>query len=215
MRFNAQQLRDLEEKRAIGTIREIKRNPLYFILENIYDTYNTGGLFRLADALAIAKMYLCGDTEIPPNSRIKKASIGTYKVVPWEYKKTAKEAIGELKKMEVRYRSEKQVKKMEIEDGKNSNFQPPPSELASKPNFHFPTSIIAVEQNKKAVSYTKADYKLPLALVFGNETYGILPETLKLVDQIVEIPMFGINKSLNVIVSAAIVSYWAINLITK
>jgi len=34
-----------------------------------------------------------------------------------------------------------------------------------------------------------------------------LPETLKLVDQIAEIPMWGINKSLNVIVSAAIVAY--------
>jgi len=47
-----------------------------------------------------------------------------------------------------------------------------------------------------------------VALVFGNETSGITAETLKLVDQIVEIPMWGINKSLNVIVSAAIVSYW-------
>ncbi|MBP7967534.1 TrmH family RNA methyltransferase, partial [Candidatus Woesebacteria bacterium] len=48
----------------------------------------------------------------------------------------------------------------------------------------------------------------PVALLVGNETYGVLPETLKQVDHIVEIPMWGINKSLNVIVSAAIVSYY-------
>ena len=173
MKLNANELRELEEKKATGVIREIKRRPLYFILENIYDTYNVGGLFRLADALAIEKMYLVGETETPPNSRIKKASIGTYKVVPWEYKKSAKEAIKELKK--------------------------------------FPISIIAVEQHSTSIPYQKANYSLPLALVFGNESYGVTPETLKLCDQIVEIPMWGINKSLNVIVSAAIVSYWVVN----
>ena len=171
MRMNARQLREVEETELKGKLEKIKRNPIFFILENVYDTYNVGGLFRLADALAIEKMYLCGEMEIPPNSKIKKASIGTYKVVPWEYKKTAKEAIESLSQE---------------------------------------TRIIAVEQHPQAVKYTKANYSIPLALVFGNETSGVSEETLPLADQIVEIPMWGINKSLNVIVSAAIVSYWAI-----
>lgn len=176
MKLNAQQLRELEYEKARGTMQEIKRRPLFFILENIYDTYNIGGLFRLADALAVSKMYLCGEMEIPPNSRIKKASIGTYKIVPWEYKKTATEAINEL-----RDSSEKKLK------------------------------IVAVEQHSSSVPYNQYKYTLPVALVFGNETYGVAGETLKLVDQIIEIPMWGINKSLNVIVSAAIVSYHAVN----
>ncbi len=171
MKLNARELREVDENEAKARLKHLKRQPIYFILENIYDTYNIGGLFRLADALAIEKMYLCGETEIPPNSRIKKASIGTYKVVPWEYKKTAKEATAEL-----------------------SNCY-----------------IAAVEQHPSAVSYTQTEYKFPLALIFGNETYGVTPETLKLADRIVEIPMWGINRSLNVIVSAAIVSYYAIN----
>lgn len=183
MKLNAQQLRELEEKRAIGTIRSIKRNPIFFILENIYDTYNIGGLFRLADALAIEKIYLCGETEIPPNSRIKKASIGTYKIVDWEYCKRTKDAIDDLK----------------------SNLNPPAGGQNPK------LKIIAVEQHKTAIDYRKANYTFPVAFIFGNETYGVLPETLKLVNEIVEIPMFGINKSLNVIVSAAIVSYFAVS----
>ncbi len=195
MKLNARELRELEEKRAQGKIREIKRNPIYFILENIYDTYNIGGLFRLADALAIEKMYLCGDTEIPPNSRIKKASIGTYKIVPWGYKKNTKEAVSDFKDD-----SKKFLARLNLNDSNNE----------SRKNFSS-SSIIAVEQHIEAVSYTNADYSFPIALIFGNETYGILPETLKLADQIVEIPMWGINKSLNVIVSAAIVSYWVIN----
>src|SRR3989338_2024832 len=99
MKLNALELRTLEEEKAAGTIRKIKRNPIYFILENIYDTYNIGGLFRLADALAIEKLYLCGETEVPPNSKIKKASIGTYKVVPWEYRKNAKKVIEEMREI--------------------------------------------------------------------------------------------------------------------
>ena len=191
MKLNAQQLRELEEEKIRGELRKVKRNPIYFILENIYDTYNIGGLFRLADALAVEKMYICGQTEIPPNSRIKKASIGTYKVVPWEYKKTAAEAILSLRALA------KQSREIDT----------------SPPALHNDMRIIAVEQHRKAIPYKEAEYHLPLALIFGNETSGILPETLELVDQIVEIPMFGINKSLNVIVSAAIVSYRAIELL--
>ncbi|MCL4364281.1 hypothetical protein M1328_03520, partial [Patescibacteria group bacterium] len=71
--------------------------------------------------------------------------------------------------------------------------------------------IIAVEQHPNAINYTESVYSVPLALIFGNETSGVTEETLQSADQIVEIPMWGINKSLNVIVSAAIVSYWAVN----
>jgi tRNA G18 (ribose-2'-O)-methylase SpoU len=185
MKLNAKELRDVDETdvKVAEKLKTLKRRPMYFILENIYDTYNIGGLFRLADALAIEKMYICGESEIPPNSKIKKASIGTYKVVNWEYKKTAREAIDDLK----------------------SKYQNPSSKQI--PNI----KIIAVEQAKNSVPYQKADYSGPVALILGNETYGVTPETLKLADTIVEIPMFGINKSLNVIVSAAIVSYWAVN----
>ncbi len=171
MKLGAKELRDGDEKDLSSNLKHIKRRPIYFILENILDTYNVGGLFRLADALAIEMVFLVGETETPPNTRIKKASIGTYKVVPWKYKKTSKEAIRELKKQE------KGIK------------------------------IYAVEQAQNSVVYTKVDYQFPLVLILGNETAGVLPETLKLCDKIVEIPMWGINKSLNVIVSAAIVGY--------
>ncbi len=195
MKLDAKQLRELEEKRARGVIRKVKRNPIYFILEDIYDTYNIGGLFRLADALAIKKIYLVGQTETPPNSRINKASIGTYKIVPWEYCKTTKEAIEDLRR------------RWSVERGTNNNILSP---TGTSSKFQ----VIAVEQHPKAIDYTKAKYQLPLALIFGNESLGIKEESLALVDQIVEIPMYGINKSLNVIVAAAIVGYWAISKLT-
>jgi len=193
MKLNAKELRDVKEVDIVEKLKTIKRRPIYFILENIYDTYNIGGLFRLADALAIEKMYICGESEIPPNSKIKKASIGTYKVVPWEYYKTAKEVIAVLRS--------------KIKDQSFDFTQDDPEQ--GRMGQRSKIKIIAVEQTTKSVPYTEADYTEPVALILGNETYGVTPETLKLADQIVEIPMWGINKSLNVIVSASIVSYWA------
>ena len=194
MKLNAKQLRDVDEKEITGKLKFIKRRPIYFILENIYDTYNIGGLFRLADALAIEKIYLCGEMEVPPNSRIKKASIGTYKVVPWEYRKTAGEVIEELRNIDPLIHGSIVKDKKTMKQSNSETMK-----------------IIAVEQTKTAIPYQKANYSLPLALILGNESYGVTEETLKLADKIVEIPMWGINKSLNVIISAAIVSYWVVN----
>lgn len=182
IRLNAQELRTTEEEELQEKLKHIKRHPIYFILENVYDTYNVGGIFRLADAIGVEKMYLCGQMETPPNHKIKKASIGTYKIVPWEYKATAKEAIEELRSKTYN------VKRETLNNDK--------------------IKIIAVEQAAGSIPYTEADYSFPVALIVGNETSGVTQETLNLVDEIVEIPMWGINRSLNVIVSTAIVSYW-------
>src|SRR3990167_9902735 len=97
MKLNAKALRDIPTSSAKRHAATLQRNPIYLILENVYDTYNIGGLFRLADALAVEKIYLCGQMETPPNGRIAKASIGTYKIVPWEYKASAPEAIQEMR----------------------------------------------------------------------------------------------------------------------
>ena len=58
-------------------LKKIKKNPIYIVLDNVMDTYNIGSIFRLADAVAAQKVILCGETETPPHTRIKKASINT------------------------------------------------------------------------------------------------------------------------------------------
>jgi 23S rRNA (guanosine2251-2'-O)-methyltransferase len=154
-----------EEKKAI------KRNPVYIILDNVMDTYNIGSVFRLADAVAAEKVILCGETETPPHTRIKKASINTTEWVPWEYFPTAVEAIKDLR--------------LKIKD----------------------LSVVAVEQDLRSVPYNKAEYSFPIALVVGHESNGVSKEVLDMCDQIVEIPMWGVNKSLNVMVSLGIVLF--------
>lgn len=147
------------------------RQEIYIILDDILDTYNIGSIFRLADAVGVKKIYICKGSEIPPNSRIQKASVGTWQWVDFEYFKKTEDAINKVR-----------------EKVKNIN-------------------IIAIELNEKAIDYTKASYSLPIALVVGHESHGISDEILSMCDVIVQLPMLGINKSLNVMVSLGIVLY--------
>jgi 23S rRNA (guanosine2251-2'-O)-methyltransferase len=168
-RLKPQQLRTGEP--TPEQIRSIKKQNIYIILDDVLDTYNVGSIFRLADAVGAKKVYLCGKTETPPNSRIKKASINTWQWVTWNYAPTAVEAIQEVK-------------------SQNSNVK-----------------IIGIEQDSRSVPFDSFNYKLPIALVVGNETDGISKEVLEICDNIVELPMFGINTSLNVMVTLGIVLY--------
>src|SRR5476651_1419054 len=95
LKLKAAQLRTTKPSKE--DLKEIKRREIYFVLDNILDTYNVGGIFRLADALGVKKVFLCGETETPPNPRIKKASINTTEWVTWSYTPTAAEALRELK----------------------------------------------------------------------------------------------------------------------
>src|SRR5258708_165852 len=158
---------------------KLKRNPIYIVLDNVLDTYNIGAILRLADAVAAEKVILCGGTETPPHTRIKKASINTTEWVTWSYAPTAVDAIHELK-------------------SQNSKVK-----------------IVAIEQSSKSVQYDKAKYSFPIALVVGHETTGVSKEVLKIADQIVEIPMWGVNKSLNVMVSLGIVLYEVVKNVDK
>lgn len=176
IKLNADQLRSYQSS-DIGreTLKkQLKRNGIYIILDNVLDTYNIGSIFRLADAVGAKKLYLCGGTETPPNHRIKKASINTTEWVDWEYASDTVEVIKNLKL-------------------KTKNLK-----------------VVAVEQDKRSIPYDKFEYNLPIALVVGHESDGVSKEVLDLCDAIVELPMFGVNISLNVMVSLGIVLYQVI-----
>jgi 23S rRNA (guanosine2251-2'-O)-methyltransferase len=172
MKLGAKELRASEPTGE--QLTSIRRREIYIVCDNVLDTYNIGSIFRLADAVAAKCVYLCGQSEIPPNSRIAKASVGTDKWVEWQYYASASEAISNIK-------------------NQISNIK-----------------IVAVEQSKKSVDFRRVDYREPIAFIVGNETEGVSKEALKMADQIVEIPMFGVNRSLNAMVSLAIVLYQAI-----
>lgn len=171
-RLNAKELRttdvDLELKNSLP------KHPITIILDDVLDTYNVGSIFRLADATGVQKVFLCGETLTPPNSRIKKASINTWQWVEWEYATTAVEAIEKVRNQDSR------------------------------------SKIISIEQDSRSVPFQTVQFPFPIAIIVGNETRGVSQSALDLSDMIVELPMWGINTSLNVMVTCGIVLYEAL-----
>lgn len=169
IKLNSHQLRKSSPGQGSRHQQKSVKNPLVLVLDNVTDTYNIGSFFRLADALNAQKLYLCGPIVTPPNLKIHRASIGTWKWVSWQHFSDTADCLSQLKK-----------------DG---------------------YTIYACEQANNSIDYSRAKYKFPLAIVAGSETNGIQPKILKLCDQIIEIPMFGVNKSLNVLLATAVITY--------
>ena len=67
--------------------------------------------------------------------------------------------------------------------------------------------IIGSSLSEGSKVYTEVDYKIPLALVFGNEEKGIRRLTIDNCDLVIKIPMEGKIQSLNVSVSAGIILF--------
>ncbi len=167
IKLNSKQLRKTPPRK--DELKLLKRNPIYIICDRVFDTYNIGSIFRLADAISAQKIFLCGDMEYPPSSKIHKSAVGTEDWVPWEKKDSIEEVIKDLKQNGIQ--------------------------------------IISVEQNKRSVGYKDLKPKFPCAIVVGHETDGVSKKALELSDIIVELPMFGVNKSFNVWGSAAVIAY--------
>jgi len=172
-KLNASQIRKSHTNLAKIKQQKLQRNPIVLVLDNVYDTYNIGSFFRLADALSAQKIFICGSVVTPPNTKIHRASIGTWKWIPWQHFDDSLTCIKLLKKQ---------------------GYQ-----------------IISCELGKKSIPYNLANYKSPVAIVAGNETSGVSKQVLDISDLVVEVPMYGINKSLNTLIATSIISYQAIS----
>ncbi|NOX36411.1 MAG: RNA methyltransferase [Calditrichaeota bacterium] len=72
-------------------------------------------------------------------------------------------------------------------------------------------TILALEHTTESVPYSEVQYRFPLALILGNEVFGVQDELLPLVDAAIEIPMLGAKQSLNVSVAFGVVAYHLLN----
>lgn len=160
-----------------------ERFPLYVVVDNVRSLFNVGAIFRLCDAVRVARLYLCGITGHPsyPGDRrppwvarradreIAKVALRTAESVPWEYRASAPEVVAELRASGVQ--------------------------------------IVALEQTARSTAYTNARYRFPLALVLGHERAGVDLAVLDQIDLAVEIPMYGQGTSLNVGMAFGICAY--------
>ncbi len=178
----------VSQKPTPAKFKKLPRTPIVFILHNLRSLENVGLFFRLADAIRAEKIYLTGYTGYPP----LELSVNP-RQDPREFR--------------IMTHAEKEINKTAIKIvpfvpwEQNENIL---SVLSDLRNLSY--QIVGVEQTDLSIDYKIADYKRPLALIFGHERTGIEDELLEKCDLIVHIPMLGMGNSHNVAMSGAIIA---------
>ena len=95
-------------------------NDFYVVCDNTRSLENIGSIFRTSDALGVNKIFLCGISGFPPNSKISKAALGAEKNIPFEHYWQTWRVIDKLKKEKVKIVVLEQTKR----STKYSNFTP-------------------------------------------------------------------------------------------
>jgi len=190
--------------------QNISNNGLFLILDNLRSLLNVGAIFRTADAVGVKKIYLCGITAYPTNKLIKRIDnvdidpiIGDKEGNAIIIYKPSKKCTTEFLHQEIAKTALSALDAVEWEYSTNT------LEVISRLKKES-VNIISLEQTDRSIDYCEANYSAPLAIVIGHERLGVSKNVLDLSDQIVEIPMMGVGKSLNVSTAAGIILYKAI-----
>ncbi len=69
---------------------------LALVLQSVSYPVNVGSMFRVADAVHLNRMILCGATPTPPNPTIAKVGREKHRNVPWSYADRAEDAVTAL-----------------------------------------------------------------------------------------------------------------------
>jgi len=91
-----------QNRTSLEKLNQVKKLPVYVILDSIRSSYNVGSIFRTSDGAMIEKLFLCGYTPSPIKKEVLKTALGAEKSVAWEYVKDAKEVILHLKSQGVK-----------------------------------------------------------------------------------------------------------------
>lgn len=153
------------------------------VAHNIRSALNIGSIFRICDACAVSKLYLTGYT---PHPRIQNDKRLNFEIEKIE-QKILKAGLEGFK--HTKYEYENKIEDL-INNLKNESYK-----------------IIAVEQNKNSTNIYDFKIEQNTALILGNEVTGVEQNVLNICDDIIEIPMKGKGKSLNVAVSLAVCLY--------
>lgn len=156
-------------------------SEIIVIAHNIRSTHNIGSIFRTCEGFGVAKIIISGYSpypKLPKETRLPHI----------ESKLTAqihKTALGAEAMVPFTHQE-----KPDLLDLKNQGFK-----------------IVGLEQDKRSIMLN--DYKKPekIALLLGEEVFGITDDLLEICDDLIEIPMFGKKESFNVSVAAGIALY--------
>ena len=58
--------------------------PLTVVVDCLRSAFNLGGIFRTAECLGVARIWLCGYTADPSHAQVAQAAMGAEALVPWQ-----------------------------------------------------------------------------------------------------------------------------------
>lgn len=161
--------------------RESKTFPLILVLDNLRSAANVGSIYRSADACGCLEILTTGITPHPRGNgedKLSKSALGAERVVSTRHFDTTLQALHYLRN--------------------------------ERPHV----KLVGMETTERSKCYTDVDYPGPsannevgVALFFGNEVSGVDTDIIPLLDEVVQIPMFGKKNSLNVSACAPVVMY--------
>lgn len=197
------------------------------VLDKIRSLYNVGAIIRTSDAFGIGEVILCGYTPTPederlwkrqltdPDAQISKTALKGLQTVTWRQEDSAEIAITKLKaagyfcvaleqhptSIALSKRIQKPIANISTMSSQTRNDKVAPGIRELVPSGKIPGLP------SRDASWQAEDDRKNFAIVIGNELDGVSPEALVLCDQIMEIPMRGKSKSLNVAVAFGIAAF--------
>jgi tRNA G18 (ribose-2'-O)-methylase SpoU len=75
----------------------MKKAEITIILDRLRSAYNTGNIFRIAEAIGAKEIIACGYTPYPPHPKLAKTAMQADEMVPCRHFDTSFEAVKKLK----------------------------------------------------------------------------------------------------------------------
>lgn len=127
------------------------------VLDRLRSAFNTGNIFRLADAVKAHEVIACGYTPYPPHPKLSKTAMGAEEYVKCRHFDNSLEAVRKLRQEGCRMI-------LAVETGENSI-------CAWQQQYEFPLAIIlgneALGVDKETIKECDGIVSLPM---FGNKT---------------------------------------------
>lgn len=72
---------------------DMPRHPIRLVLDGVQQNYNIGAIFRLADAMLVEQLVICGTEVNLRNRKVVQAARGTQHWVPWRQEESGQVAV--------------------------------------------------------------------------------------------------------------------------
>ena len=173
-------LKRREQAALSDVIKGYKRIAVFDDVEN---PTNIGAMFRSAAALGIEAVVLTGASSDPLYRRASRVSVGTVFQVPWI--------------------------KLGRKEMKTLGIQGADGYIKVLQEMGFKTAAMALSDNSINIDAPQLKEADKLAIILGNEGFGLVDEVIEASDYVVKIPMQHNVDSLNVAAASSIV-FWEV-----